>query len=194
MALRDWLVTAPPCSPERRMPETGLSIHETLPYRWEHRRLSDHDLDGLWWEGLMILRVINHMESQPVREGEADAALVRLEAKLDLALYLLARTLPDGQVSPSPERITLRAEGCALGADPSLRPGDEIVLSLLLPHALPLALKLPASVTTASAGQVDVRWNGMPEAVVEAWEQWLFRRHRRRVQEQRGAKSPHAPK
>lgn len=160
----------------------------TLPFGWERRNLARHELDSLWREGQMVLRVVNQMEAQAAREGDADAATARLEAKLDLALHLLARSLQGQGPCPEAARITLWSDGCALWADPSLQPGDEVCLSLYLSPALALPLKMAASVLAISANQVEMSWIAMPEAVNEAWEQWLFRQHRRSVQEQRGQK------
>ena len=80
MAPPAWPATAPICF---RMAETGLRIPMTLPCGWERRSLARHELENLWGEALMILRVINQMEAHAPREGEADAALARLEAKVD---------------------------------------------------------------------------------------------------------------
>lgn len=170
------------------MPETGLHIPMTLPRSWERRSLARHELENLWSEAQLILRVINQMEAHAPREADVDVPLSRLEAKLDLALHLLSLGLHGRHAPPEPARITLWAEGCTLGTDRALQPGEEIVLSLHLSPALALPLKLAASVTGLSNGEVRAAWIAMPEAVLEAWEQWLFRCHRRRVQEQRGAK------
>ena len=83
MAPPAWPATAPICFRRRAMTETGLRIPMTLPCGWERRSLARHELENLWGEALMILRVINQMEAHAPREGEADAALARLEAKVD---------------------------------------------------------------------------------------------------------------
>ena len=188
MAPPAWPATAPICFRRKAMTETGLHIPMTLPFGWERRSLARHELENLWGEALMILRVINQMVAHAPREGEADAALARLEAKVDLALHLLALNLHGRHVQSRSARITLGAEGCTLSTDPALPPGDEIVLGLYLSPALALPLKLAASVMASADGDTRVEWIDMPDAVKEAWEQWLFRQHRRKVQEQRGQK------
>lgn len=170
------------------MPETGLQIRLTLPCDWERASLPRHDLEALWGEALLILRVVNQMEAPAPREGEADAHTARLEAKLDLALHLLARSLQGRHVLPPTQPITLWAEGGSLGTGQGWQPGDEVVLRLYLSAALALPLKLAATAVASPPGEGRLQWLAMPEAVKEAWEQWLFRQHRRMVQGQRGQK------
>lgn len=181
-----WPATAPPCFRARPMSEQALRIPLTLPYGWEYSSLGPHALASLWHEGQLVLRVVNQMEVQSLHEGEGDAATARLEAKLDLALHLLAQTVQGDRAYPAAAQITLWSDGCALPADPAWQAGDQIVLSLYLYSPLALPLKMAASVSASIAGQAELRWTDMSEAALEAWEQWLFRQHRRRVQAQRG--------
>ncbi|MGQ9684906.1 MAG: PilZ domain-containing protein [Thiobacillaceae bacterium] len=160
----------------------------TLPCAWERRSPAGLELEALWAEALMILRVVNLIDGHAPREGEAEAATARLEAKLDLALHLLALSLYGRQDPPRQARIELAADGCTLDTGQALQPGDEIVLGLHLTPALALPLKLAATVYASSASETRVHWIAMPEAVRASWEQWLFRQHRRMVQEQRGRK------
>lgn len=170
------------------MPENGLHVPMTLPCGWERRSLTPQELESLWGEALMILRVINQMEAPAGREGDVETPAARLEAKLDLALHLLALSIHGQQPRPHPARITLWAEGCLLGTDQPLQTGDEIVLGLYLSTTMSLPLKLAASVMASGNAESQVDWIAMPESVQEAWERWLFRQHRRMVQGQRGLK------
>lgn len=170
------------------MSEIGLRVPATLPCVWERRNLSPLELEALWGEALLTLRVINLIEAPAAREGESDTSMARLEAKLDLALHLLALSVHGHKPRPHPARITLWAQGCLLGTDQPLQSGDEIVLGLYLSTTLPLPLKLAASVTASGDAERQVSWIAMPETVQAAWEQWLFRQHRRMVQGQRGLK------
>lgn len=179
--------TAPICFRAKAVPESGLQVALTLPCAWERRSLAGLELEALWSEALMLLRVVNLIDGHAPREGEGEAATARLEAKLDLALHLLALSL-HGRQAPHQVRIVLAADGCTLDTGQALQPGDEIVLGLHLTPALALPLKLAATVYTSSPGETGAHWIAMPETVREAWEQWLFRQHRRMVQEQRGRK------
>lgn len=188
MAPPAWRGTAQTCFRVETMPETGLQVCLTLPYDWERRSLPQDALEALWEQGLMILRVINPMQAHGPREGDLDAPTARLEAKLDLALHLLALNLLGAHAPPPPAWITLWSEGCALGTELALQPGDEIVLNLYLSPALALPLKLAATIMAQGHGELQAHWIAMPEAVRESWEQWLFRQHRRMVQGRRGQK------
>lgn len=180
--------TAPICFRAKAVPESGLQVAMTLPCAWERRSLAGLELEALWSEALMLLRVVNLIDGHMPREGEGEAATARLEAKLDLALHLLAHSLHGRQAPARRVRIELAADGCTLDTGLALQPGDEIVLDLHLTPALALPLKLAAAVYASAPGETRAHWIAMPEAVSEAWEQWLFRQHRRRVQEQRGRK------
>lgn len=180
--------TAPICFRAKAVPESGLQVAMTLPCAWERRSLTGLELEALWSEALMLLRVVNLIDGHAPREGEGEAATARLEAKLDLALHLLAHSLHGRQAPARRVRIDLAADGCTLDPGQALQPGDEIVLDLHLTPALALPLKLAATVYASSPGETGAHWIAMPEAVSEAWEQWLFRQHRRMVQEQRGRK------
>jgi hypothetical protein len=188
MAPPVWRETARTCFRTRNMAETGLQVRLTLPFDCERRSLPHYAQEALWAEGLMILRVINQMEAQAPREGEVEAPVARLEAKLDLVLHLLALSLQAAHVPPPAAEITLWAEGCTLATESAWQPGDAIVLSLYLSPALALPLKLAATVIAQGNGELHAHWRAMPEAVQETWEQWLFRQHRRMVQGQRGQK------
>lgn len=179
-------VTAQTFFRAKTVSETGLHVAMTLPCTWERRSLAGLELEALWAEALMLLRVVNLIEAHVAREGEAEAATARLEAKLDLALHLLALSLHGQHAHPRPAQIGLWAEGCSLDTEQALQPGDEIVLGLHLTPALALPLKLSATVEASPPGETRAHWTAMPEPVQEAWEQWLFRQHRRRVQDLRG--------
>ncbi len=188
MAPPVWPVTAPACFRGRTVPEAGLQVSVTLPYALQRLSLPPYELEALWGQGLMILRVVNQLEAHAPREGDLEPAVARLEAKLDLALHLLAHSLHGQHTAGRPAPITLGAEACSLATDQALQAGDEIVLGLYLSPALALPLKLAATVMSSAHGDIRAQWIAMPEAVREVWEQWLFRQHRRMVQERRGQK------
>lgn len=170
------------------MSEIGLRVPLTLPLAWERRKFSAQELEGLWGEALLVLRVINLIEAPAAREGEVDTPMARVEAKLDLALNLLALGFHDQHPRPQPRPVTLWAEGCSLGTAQDVQPGEAMVIALYLATTLALPLKLAASVVATHDGETELHWLAMPEAVQTGWEQWLFRQHRRMVQGQRGQK------
>lgn len=167
------------------MPDEGLQIDLTLPWTCERYDLASLSQPGHWQQTLLLLRVLNLMPSHAPREMGAEAATARLEAKLDLALHLLARVVGSGSPWPSPAPITLSAEGCRGRLTSPGQTGESCLVKLYPDPSLALALDLPAQVATSAGGLTTLRWLDMPEAVREAWEQWLFRQHRRAVQGQR---------
>jgi len=124
----------------------------------------------------------------PVDSGEnTDPLLLRLEAKLDLALEM-------GLLLRYPERPPLTT--CRLGleavgwhADQPLAIGSSVML-LLFPHpdsalVLYLAACISECVANPAGGvQLTARLSsGLDEYTLSLWEKWVFRRHRRAILE-----------
>lgn len=170
-----------------------LQVRLSLPCAWRPQALDAADLDNLWHEARLLLLLAQHGEApgnrDPDRTGYSERAQARLEAKLDLAMHLLARSLGLAQPATPPVDLILRHAGltlppglatvpdqpgcCLLGQ----RPGPE--------QALPLPLCLPARVTRLDDAGAQVRWLAMPADLEELWSQWLFRQHRRAIQARR---------
>ncbi|MFN3594488.1 MAG: PilZ domain-containing protein [Thiobacillaceae bacterium] len=167
------------------MPDDGLRVELRLPWACTQRDLSAQARATHWQQTLLLLRVLNLMQPQAPREAGAEALTTRLEAKLDLALHLLARLIGGGTPAPAPAAITLSAEGCRLPAKGPLQTAEPCLVQLYPESSLPLPLELPAVVTASAGVMAALSWLDMPETVREAWEQWLFRQHRRVVQAQR---------
>lgn len=165
------------------MPEDRLHVRLDLPCAVE--RHGAHGQETLWQEGLLSLRVMNLMEGHVGHEGEVEHGLGRLEAKLDLALHLLARNLHNQHPLPPPTTVTLWAGGFALHTVEDWRSGEAVLLTLYPSAALPLPLVLPATIIGLDADGLRAEWPDMPEPLAEVWEQWLFRQHRRTVHDLR---------
>jgi hypothetical protein len=136
---------------------------------------------GLMREAALILTAVNHMEG--LRELESSGAenrrLDRIEAKLDLTLYLLARSLP-ACVAPV---CGLRLEPDRLEWETSSPPGagQSVVVELLAADALPLTLRLPATAADPLPGRARVRLSGLTPELEDALYQFIFRRHRQAI-------------
>lgn len=189
MARPCWPATARGCSRGMRVTEQTLQLTLDLPHRWERLSLPAQAVDGLWQHDLRVLRVLNETETHAHREAEAQPGRERLEAKLDLALHLLAQALYGGQTPPPPRAISLSAAGAELASTEALHMGEHLVITLYLSSTLALPVRMPAEVVEAGPQRFTVRWSGMPEACLDAWEQWLFRQHRRHVHEQRSQRT-----
>jgi Atypical PilZ domain, cyclic di-GMP receptor len=181
---------APGVLEPKTMADEMLRVAASLPLGWERRDFTAAEPDALWHGSLLTLRVANLMESAPGREGESERGPERMEAKLDLALYLLAKALQAQHPPPEPAALTLMAEGIRFHASAPPPVDAELLLHLYPSAGLPLPVQLPVRVAAVDAGQVSVHWLSMPEAAREAWEQWLFRQHRRAVQAIREAQEP----
>lgn len=167
------------------MAEETLHLPLSLPHRWERLTLAAESRERLWQHDLLVLRVLNDLEAHVHREAEAQPGRERLEAKLDLVMHLLAQALYGKELPPPPGPLTLSADGAGLEAGGALGTGEHVLLTLYLSTALALPLRMPAQVTEGGAARITVGWSGMPEACRDAWEQWLFRQHRRWVHTQR---------
>ena len=132
-------------------------------------------------EAALILNAVNHMEG--LRELEAgwseNRRLDRIEAKLDLVLYLLARGLP-GCSAPTG---SLRLEPDRLEWECNTPPaaGQAVVVEWVAADALPLTLRLPATALEPLPGRARVRLSGLPPELEDALYQFIFRRHRQAI-------------
>lgn len=141
-------------------------------------------------ETVLILNAVNHMEG--LRELEAGGAenrrLDRIEAKLDLALYLLARGLP-GSAAPV---CSLRLEPERLDWDCAAPPaaGQAVVVEWVAADSLPLTLRLPATALEPMPGRARVRLSGLPPELEDALYQFIFRRHRQAIRARGGVANP----
>lgn len=167
------------------MPDDGLQVELNLPWTCARRDLSAQARAVHWQQALLLLRVLNLMQPIAPREASADVSAARLEAKLDLALHLLARVMGSDSQEPAPANIILSAGGCRGPATEALQAGEPCLVRLYPEPSLVLPLDFPAVVTATAGDVTELRWLDMPEVVGEAWEQWLFRQHRRAVQIQR---------
>jgi hypothetical protein len=160
----------------------GLSCSCPMPLAWHVVQLDENRRRGMMREAGLVLAALNQMESS--RDLDTSAAenrrLERLEAKLDLALYLLARAL---EPAPAPEhRLVTLSPRSAEWADAAPPPaGMALVLELRPSEQLPLLLKLPAVAREALSGQARVRFENMPEDLEDALHQFVFRRHRQAI-------------
>lgn len=164
------------------MPDEGLQVELCLPWACERRDLTPPARVEQWVQNLLLLRVLNLTPPHAPREAAAEAAVARLEAKLDLSLHLLARVLGGDSPVPAPAAIILSSEGCRASVAETLQTGEHCLVRFRPDPALALPLDLPAVAVSQAGALTTLRWLDMPEPVREAWEQWLFRQHRRAVQ------------
>lgn len=115
-----------------------------------------------------------------------EAALLRMEAKIDLALELLGRMLAAEQPHSAPSPARWSRLGAQVLAASERAPGSRHLLSLQLPTGLNLPLRLPVEVLACEAREAGqyALWLAFTPAsagLEAALERFLFRQHRRQI-------------
>ncbi|MBI5329550.1 MAG: PilZ domain-containing protein [Betaproteobacteria bacterium] len=133
-------------------------------------------------EAMLVLNAVNHMEGQRELEsgGAENRRLERVEAKLDLALYLLARGLAAGApATPRPIRLEASKVEWEDASPPAM--GAAVVLEVVLSDSLPLPVRLPGEASAARDGVARMRFSGFIPELEDALYQFIFRRHRQAI-------------
>lgn len=164
--------------------------------------LASTGIDAASDAAIRLLHAVALVEDNPPEEtnndhAAGDRAQLRLEAKLDLALGLLARMLVRDE-SGHPARVPLRLshrgaclEFPAAGSTPILpAPGSHVMLALPAAAWLPRDLELPASAlyaerTPAGAIRLWLAFAGTDDGLGDALDRHLFRLHRRAIAHER---------
>jgi hypothetical protein len=169
------------------MPD-GLWCECSIPLTWREDAADAPTQERRLHEATLVLHAFNQMEAVPdLGLGEAGGAaeakrIERVEAKLDLALYLLARVLEPAPPSKtrlvrlSPEQVAWQDE-----APPAA--GMPLLLELHPSPALPLALRLPAVALSKEEGLARAALSLTSEALSDALHQFIFRRHRQAIRD-----------
>lgn len=158
------------------MTEPGFAVDTTLPFAWRPGTLTPATGHG----SLLLLRVVNMLDGHEI---EQDAGHERIEARLDLMLHWLGMQLfGDGQApEATPLRLmTERVEWSEEAVDTT-----DVVLSLHVHPAIAAPLQLAAKVVESGEGRMAAELLFANPDLADAWTRWLFRRHRRAVQEAR---------
>lgn len=160
----------------------GLSCTCHMPLAWRPASLSEGERLGLMREAALLLAALNQMESAHELDSGSpeNRRLERLEAKLDLALHLLARTL-EPVSAPSGKVVTLTPQGAEWDDAAPPADGTTVILEIRPSDHLPLTLKLPAVAREPLAGRGRVRFENLSEALDDALCQFVFRRHRQAI-------------
>ncbi len=149
------------------------------------------------WRNAVILRALNTLESSAERESDiADPhqrQIERLEAKIDMAVSMLAQLLDTQGSWPHMQSCQLFAKGLVTNTGLKLDEGAHGIIELFLDHRLPQPLVLPAVVTSCHSHEgnhfrIHFDWFGLDEHATEWLERTVFRLHRREIQMQRQGK------
>jgi len=160
----------------------GLSCECRMPLLWQAATFDPAAGQSLIHQAAVLLSALNQIESMHEQEAGSpeNRRLDRIEAKLDLTLLLLARTLENG--SPTGSKIVQLspAEACWPDPEPPAE-GTALIVEFRPSEALPLNLKIPAIALKPEAGHARVSFAGLGEALDEALYQFVFRRHRQAI-------------
>jgi hypothetical protein len=164
----------------------GLSCLCHMPLAWRAASLEPEDHQSQMQEATLLLTALNQIESTHELEagGPENRRLDRIEAKLDLTLHLLARTLETSErlnTRPAARSVQLTPAGAQWQEAAPPVEGTRLILEIRPSEALPLNLKLPAIALEPQAGNARVSFEELSEAVAEALYQFVFRRHRQAI-------------
>lgn len=165
----------------------GLLCESRMPLVWREARPEDDERQAMMREAALLLAAVNQMESSHEMDsgGGETRRLDRLEAKLDLALHLLARTL-EPNPPPAGRMVKLGAEGAEWDDETPPGEGRPLVIDLRPSEHLPLTLKLPAVALAPRPGLARARFSDLTESLTDALTQFVFRRHRQAIRARTG--------
>ena len=151
----------------------GLHVELDVPLSW--RPLAENERPVVLQRAGAVLHLLNLQDAHPPNE-EAAGDLRRLEQKLDVVIAMLGLLLAEPALSEPAQRVQLDPHGLCWQTREPPEPGSPVLVTLSLPGAP--ALALPAVARDAEAGRACVRFDGLPAAVSEQLEKWIFRQHR----------------
>lgn len=169
-------------------PADGLWCECLIPLSWKPAPPTGAAPPGLEREALMLLTAFNQMEAMhdlDLAGGAENRRMERLESKLDLALYLLARTLAPGP-APTPREVRLSPAEIHWRDDTPPGEGMPLLLEVHASDTLPLALRLPVVAQSPRDGWARARFSGLSEPLSDALHQFVFRRHRQAIRAKLG--------
>lgn len=136
-----------------------------------------------------VLRVIASLDeptaSPHAEDSERGQELLRLEAKLDLALDLIGQLLRREVALPAKTAVRLAATGIDWDGAELPRPGEHVEVEVFLDERYPRPLLLHAEVTAVAAGRVHARFTLVDSELQDELEKFIFRHHRRSIAHRR---------
>ncbi len=165
----------------------GLIYEARLPFSWREVPAFPDEIDQVRQNTanedlLRVFAIFEHSAVEhPEEKSELAQEIVRLDAKLSLALDLLGDVLARQMALPAPVALKLGARGLEWRDDRPPPVGTHLAITLYLYPKLPRPLLLNGLVTHSSALTVRAGFEGMSDAVRDWLEKMIFRHHRRAV-------------
>ncbi|MDR3394930.1 MAG: PilZ domain-containing protein [Parasulfuritortus sp.] len=160
------------------MTEAGLIVDTELPFSWEYGDSGSNQEHG----NRLLLRVANLLDAH---DAEPSKASERIEAKLDLMLYWLGSQMFGEATSQRMTPLRLSRDLIEWNDDDAIAKDELIAMKIRIHPAIPGPLRLTGRILESDQGRIraiPVFQDGEQE---DAWDQWLFRLHRRAIQEAR---------
>jgi hypothetical protein len=165
----------------------GLTCLCRMPLSWHAAEMDAETSAQLLREAALLLAALNQIENSHELEATTpeNRRLDRIEAKLDLALHLLARKLQDeNHIQRLPVELSPASASWPDAHPPS--DGTRLIVEFSPSTALPLNLKLPAIGMAPENGMARVRFEPLGETLDDALYQFVFRRHRQAIRARSG--------
>ena len=168
--------------------DSGINYQTSLPLAWQNVPAPDTAMLAQARDGnILLLQALATLESAAEKDHVADPALskavVRLEAKLDIALTLLGKLLAEQLASPASVPVTLGVNQIAWrDAAPLPALDASILVNLRLSPRLPEFLQLYARVVAVEDGACSAEFLDRDSEQEEWITRTLFRYHRRALQ------------
>ncbi len=160
------------------MTEIGLIVETDLPFAWEISASSPVNEQG----NRLLLRVVNLLDHHDPEQSKNNE---RLEAKLDLMLHWLGSQLYGESGQQRMTHLRLGRDLIEWNDKDVTADTGKIVMKIGIHPEICGPLRLTGQIIENVNGCIQVQPNFPDEALEDAWSQWLFRLHRRAVQEAR---------
>ena len=174
-----------------------LAVEDVLPLHWDEQAPHPAAAAALAERNLQVLQAWDALEDHGVVEKPDETAplaadIQRLDRKMTLLLGLVGQLLAVNRPRPRPIPLRFNARGAlwrAVEAPPSI--GTRGHLEIYLHECVAQPLRFAAEVTTVSpAGEIEVRFAPLDDALSGILAKIAFRRHRRQIAGRHGPKQP----
>lgn len=135
---------------------------------------------------LATLNILGERSGEPPEDEATAAALVRIDAKLDVLLEMFNRHLLGHVQLPPRHKVRFNQHGILIEGWTAPAPGKPMLVCLHFDACIGLPLQLPGHAeTTPETASGFVAFDGLDEDIRQSIEHLVFRQHRRQVAEAR---------
>jgi hypothetical protein len=170
--------------------ESGIVFTGSLPVSIELLSAApqEHELLRANDSNEMLLRSVSVLEEK-VDHDESDELvqeLKRQDMKLNLILDMIGTLLMQQQVIPAPREMQLSGSSLRIGVSPNPADTQHCRILLYIEPAIPKPLTLFGQCHPSTpAGQTDITFCGVSQAVTDNLDKFIFRHHRRKIAQAR---------